>query len=390
MTSSQEFLLSDARRELRRTLASITNYPALDQTFVGWLLTTDADLEIDLKRIVGEVAEHSGASRSYQDVAILGYAADLGLLADEKQIAALENGLAWLTGRPAKTNETFIGALVDPIALLGIALGGRFLKQKGVIASVNEWIGQSLYQSYHMRGVENWQKCLFAAIKEVARLTFDFDLPSDQQVAGVCLALNSKHLLESENLHGENEFVSQLLQDLQSPDGTAEINSVRAAIALAALNQTFANLHSRLASIDLKNISVEGLSQPNHEGKLKMSEETKKEGGTTYNQHFYGPVASSLSGNQNTAFVNQNIGSTLPEIQRLLAQLQESVQNLAIENRTEAIQCFNELAQELHQPEPNKGTVRLLLDRVVEFTNNTGSNLAATVVAAEIVKYLGF
>ena len=285
MKGANEILLSDACAALLRRLGDLAGQRSLDEAFAAWLLPTES-ISLDLKTAASEAAGHLGAARSYQDVAILGYYADTGLIEDA-EIDALENGLKWLAGRPPLVNETPTGVSVDSVAVLGVALGAKFLGEHETSKQVAEWLADFIHKSYEMRDVESWHKCLFAAAQRAARVAPELPVPDDSSVSDVCVALSARGLLEKRDGPAKLREEQQALLNLKSRN-VADAELTRAALSLAAYNVI---VHAPLitdsdstTSTNLQKIHMESkkikilflAAAPVNEVRLRLDEEVRE------------------------------------------------------------------------------------------------------------------
>lgn len=261
MRGADEILLGDASAALVRRLGELAGQRSLDEAFAAWLLPTE-NIGLDLKAAAGEAATRTGAARTYQDVAVLGFHADTGLIEDA-EVGALENGLQWLSGRPSLVNETPTGVSVDAVAVLGVALGARFLGDHDASKLITEWMAKFIHKSYEMRDVEGWHKCLFAAAQRAAKVIPELPIPDDASVADIRVALTGRGLLlRREGAESEKEAQRALLN--LKGRGIADAELPRAALSLAAYNL-------------LSNASTAtALESSTPDGTQKMQAESKK------------------------------------------------------------------------------------------------------------------
>ncbi len=233
MRGANEILLSDACAALIRRLGALAGQRSLDEAFAAWLLPIE-NIGLDLKAAASGAANHAGAARTYQDVAILGFHADTGLI-DDTEVEALKNGLQWLAGRPSSVNETPTGVSVDSVAVLGVALGAKFLGEHETSKQIAGWMTNFIHKSYKMRDVESWHKCLFAAAQRAAKVTPALPAPDDASVSDVCVVLSARGLLEKRDGPEKLQEEQQALLNLKSR-GSADAELTRTALSLAAYN----------------------------------------------------------------------------------------------------------------------------------------------------------
>ena len=90
MNGVNAVLMSDARAFLVRKVNELSERRSIDEVFTAWLLPHE-NLGLEPpEKAAAEAATHTGAARSYQDVAVLGFRADIGT--NQPQIEALEHG----------------------------------------------------------------------------------------------------------------------------------------------------------------------------------------------------------------------------------------------------------------------------------------------------------
>lgn len=157
--------------------AGVRDAPPHVQAFVAWV---DGHASVDaLRALADESAPLTGAARTYQHVAVLGFAAsERGLAAPHAP--ALVDGLTWLAGR-----EWFVpGRLqtfeVDAVALLGVALGLAAAADPEYVAAPSPWMDAVLARA--AAGLADpWER----ALVEAARYTL---APSDSAARRVAEA----------------------------------------------------------------------------------------------------------------------------------------------------------------------------------------------------------
>jgi hypothetical protein len=231
MSDVNEILLSDAKAGLTRIIASLSGQNNLDEAFAAWLLQGE-DLGLSLAGPAREAASNVGASRTYQDVAILGFALDAGEITDDERSALVSN-LRWLAGSSALINDTPAGVSLDPIAVLGVALGSERIGDSHLQESVRNWISTFISNSYGMRNVGLWRKCLFAAIQRVVDTKPSLAVPTSRQIADVRVALSAKGLLPRPS--SMTEDARQALMNFKAGVNLSD-EVTRLALSLAAYN----------------------------------------------------------------------------------------------------------------------------------------------------------
>ncbi len=227
MNTIEEILIQDTQKALIKIVNNLKDKDDIDEVFAAWLSSDVIKMETTARLS----AARSGASRSYADIAILGFCADAGLI-EENIISALKDGLEWLAGRSVTVHGISTGLSQDPIALLGIALGVRIVSDDNLLESVSQWFSNFISEAYKMRGIENWQKCLIVAAGQILQVDTQIAIPEDNEVNDVLIALENKkvYLLEDK----KDKMISAL-HYLKSSKSTG-VEPVRAALSLAACN----------------------------------------------------------------------------------------------------------------------------------------------------------
>lgn len=114
----QQLLLVDVERTLVARLSQMSD---LDRLFAAFVLRGDPTGFNSEEAVARAHQRLRGASRSYQDVALLGFNATLGGAAVGRD-AALDSAAAWLARTNAFVDGVPTGVVDDPVALLGLAL----------------------------------------------------------------------------------------------------------------------------------------------------------------------------------------------------------------------------------------------------------------------------
>lgn len=118
--------LPDAAAYLRRRVIDALKRMDVTSYFAAWLLPDLIEQEALRASVLAASKRISGAQRTYQDVALLGYALNCGLLEPE-EVERLREGLRWMTGRTTHVDGHLADFCTDAVSLLGIALGLRRL-----------------------------------------------------------------------------------------------------------------------------------------------------------------------------------------------------------------------------------------------------------------------
>lgn len=231
IAATEEILVSDARKQLLRELKGLCGKRNLDETFAAWLLPSLA-VEFQLSEAAQAASERTGGQRTYRDIAILGFTAVIGSLEDSHQ-EALYFGLEWVAGREPVIDGQPMGFCTDAVALLGIALGAKFVDDDAIRTQVNEWLEKVINQSFHNR-LEDWQKCLFWAVKQLGNLNVALPSCTGSESADVRVALRSKGILPDTADIEHQDYINALTLIKSNSDTNG--SSVHAALRLAALD----------------------------------------------------------------------------------------------------------------------------------------------------------
>lgn len=264
MSSANELLLSEARIILLGGIRASAEQSPLDRSFVAWLLPTD-ETGFDLKAAGQAAAKNTGAERTYQDVSILGFAADAGLLG-HCELQSLEEGLRWLSGRPLLVNRTTLGICVDAIAAFGVALGAKHFRDRAIGIQASDWIAGFIYQSYEMRDIQDWHKCLLAAAQHSIAISPPLPVPNNSSLADVLVTLSAKRLLPTLEIAAKEEVERQALLILKSVN-SEELNPARAAFSIAAFD---AIRKSPLLPINFVNNEQKNKNRSGEQGMIKI------------------------------------------------------------------------------------------------------------------------
>ncbi|WP_417384166.1 hypothetical protein [Gimesia sp.] len=251
MTSTQDLLLADASKSLQVIITNSAGRHPLEQVFASWLVPDCMPLS-SIRSNIDAAASASGAQRTYQQVAILGYAAEL-TMCDEIQLDALRKGLDVLSGKePFVTGGTLMGFVTDGVALMGIARGVVSLKEQPLTDKIHQWIDRCRSASAGF-AVVPFQRALIDAASAIFQPNHSVIRLDDPQCADVRVMLRSKGLLDVEPLMNSESDEIQLLTDLLHHDSV--VTTPLAAIRLCALRY----ITSKSPTLDLSRITVKDL-----------------------------------------------------------------------------------------------------------------------------------
>lgn len=234
MSSSGEILLRDARSALIQTITMAVGGNDLPEAFASWLLPNQIP-GLNAQGAVQLAVSHAGATRTYKDIAILGFAAACNP-PDQTHEENLKKSLRWLAGCEPFVDGTPRGFCTDAISLLGVILGVKHTNDPIIKKVIGEWLGKFLDKSYYMRNVSDWQKCLFATIQREAELVLNLELPQTPETADVRVAFRAKGLLQNtqtqaEVIEDEKNALALLKNDLK-----ISLDVARAAVRLTTLD----------------------------------------------------------------------------------------------------------------------------------------------------------
>lgn len=250
MNEVEEILIQDAQKSLVKIVETLKGRGNLDEVFAAWSLA-NTSFGFEFESICRESAQRVEASRSYLDIAILGFSADAGL-AETDINKALKEGLEWQSGRSVTIDGISTGVSQDPIALLGIALGARIIANSDLMDLVSKWVGSFINEAYEMRGIENWQKCLIAAAGHLLRISPSVVIPNDDSINDVLIALNTKKIFLSNDISGN---AAHALYYLKSAKAT-EVEATRAALSIVACNAIMTRNENDFALIKLNTMKT--------------------------------------------------------------------------------------------------------------------------------------
>jgi REase_DpnII-MboI len=232
MSTVTELLLQDAGSALSRRIMSVSELSASDRAFLAWA-PHEAMLRDDLAALAATAVTNFSETRSYHDLATIGYAAHaVGL--EEVQAQTLRDGLRWLCGRSPVIDGEPAPFFTDAVALLGLALGARFLAGDEA-ASTCQWMLGFVPRAARLHAVEAWQRCLFSAALH-ALGSAEIPVPSDSSVADIRTALCARSVAPLEPSGRETEADERLTLDLLKQQVADELPVVRAALRLTAFS----------------------------------------------------------------------------------------------------------------------------------------------------------
>ena len=162
MNTAAAALITDAKQAFGRQIEEGAARDSLVAAFAGWLRLADIKIPV-LAELAAVAAKTKGASRTYRDVAVLGFAVtDPNLrVAHGASFCVL---LEWLMGRPFRLGGDPTPMLSDPAAVLGTAVGGRACLTGAALGRFELWIqGVEVDTAKMLRGT-GWPNILAGAI----------------------------------------------------------------------------------------------------------------------------------------------------------------------------------------------------------------------------------
>ncbi|WP_218081720.1 PD-(D/E)XK nuclease domain-containing protein [Anthocerotibacter panamensis] len=232
MSDVSSFLLTEAKEAL---LCIVKENPEpstiLEDVFILWLIDKTSEKN-ELLRITQPTIEAISTVKDYQDIAIIGFCADAGLV-DKAQLANLESALLRLAGRePNLLNET-APFVWNTVALLGIGL----VAKNSDVAKIelSKWFSKFCQRVYDNYKTPNWHKCILVAIQYLLGFIELFALPQLQDTADIRVALYSKNCLPLPEQSQQEIEEIQALKIIKNIT-PSELAREEAAICLAALD----------------------------------------------------------------------------------------------------------------------------------------------------------
>lgn len=230
MSETASILLQDAADGLRRRIAKASELSASDRALLAWALPAE-NPGAGLSVVTAAAATEFATTRSYHQVATLGYGAHAGIL-DEDQSRVLQESLAWLCGRSADIVDDPAPFVADGVALLGIALGARSVGGQDASTAL-QWLLGFVPGAAALPAVASWQRCLFSAALSCLG-SGQVALPTEGEVADVRTALRARSaapgVAEKIDIEADEQRTLNLLKDEDSEN----LPIVRAALRLVA------------------------------------------------------------------------------------------------------------------------------------------------------------
>jgi hypothetical protein len=215
-------LLPDAAEYLRRRVVEAVSHAGVNAYFVAWLLPDMVNRESLKANAFSASSRILGAERTYQDVAILGFAIECDLL-DASGIERLREGLRWMTGRTTHVDGYLADFCTDAVSLLGISLGLRRLNDS---VARPEWVVTTC--GVPGQRADDWQASLISIAHRVGGASGATIISEE-----VRLIAFSKGLIDS-GLDAES--VQRVIERLRATE-LSLVSDAEAPIRLAALRR---------------------------------------------------------------------------------------------------------------------------------------------------------
>ena len=228
----------DPRIALRRHFA--TSSPRdLSKVFAAWLLG-EPGKDAGFVSIVENAAVQDGAQQVFQTVAILGFAAQAGVLA-RTQIDAFKKGLRRHAGRQPVVEGVPMAFMSDVVGIFGMAIGARAIADAEITSELGRWSTKFLRSVYEMDRTEDWERCLLAVADRQLQSAPYLSIPDSAAVADVRVVLAAKGFIDiADRSEAREDDLRALVLAVQEP--ATELDCDRTALRLAALNAIIATV----------------------------------------------------------------------------------------------------------------------------------------------------
>jgi hypothetical protein len=205
----------------------------LSRLFEAWLLPGRVRRD-EASAIVDRAALRKGAEQDFATAALLGFAADAGLLS-KSQFGSLRTNLLRLAGRSSVMHGLPMAFCGDAVGVLGVVVGAKKLADSAVAGQIEQWAAGFLKASYARDGLEEWQRYLFAVAGRHLGNAIELEIPVSSAIADVRTALRSKDLVEAGDGDLSRED-SLLVLNLALRETEADLDYDHAVLRLAALD----------------------------------------------------------------------------------------------------------------------------------------------------------
>jgi len=238
MNRAPRIASGDPRIALRRHFAA-SRPRELSKVFAAWLLGKPGN-DAGFVSSVENAAVQDGAQQVFQTVAILGFAAQAGVLA-QTQIDAFKKGLRRHAGREPVVERVPMAFMSDAVGIFGIAIGARAIADAEVTGELGSWTAKFLNRVYEMERTEDWERCLLAVADRQLQTAPRLAVPDSAAVADVRVVLAAKGFLDiADRSEAREDDLRALVLAVQEP--AVKLECDRAVLRLAALNSVIATV----------------------------------------------------------------------------------------------------------------------------------------------------
>jgi len=219
MKESRKLLIDEVRRSCVDKIRLLRGTKSPEEAFAAWVLGEAHRPHLDLVDAAKHAQATKGASRTYREVAVLGYA--VSCVEAPELMRSFEDGLSWLSGRTpfAQGSPSYE---VDGVSLLGFALGMRCCP----IEKAKEWLTSFLNRSSTSR-IEPLDKVMIGATARLIGRADLANMPESPELADIRVALSSRGV---DLCVLDNDEVLALRQALS---GIAEVEAQSSALRMA-------------------------------------------------------------------------------------------------------------------------------------------------------------
>ena len=222
---------AEARAALKAHLAEASQGD-LNRAFAAWLLR-EPEQAADFASIADRAAKKEGADQDFQTAALLGFAAEAGVLSTP-QLGTLRKSLLRLAGRNPVVGGVPMAFCGDAVGVLGVVVGTKVLSDADVTSQIARWAAKFLKASYEREGGEEWQRCLFAVAGRYLDEPLDLAIPESAATADVRSALRARGLIDAGDGAQAREDAEQTLR-LAVQEPPRDFAYDRTALRLAAV-----------------------------------------------------------------------------------------------------------------------------------------------------------
>lgn len=184
MKQSRKLLIDEVRQSCLDKISVLRGTQSPEEAFAAWVLGEAHRSHLDLAGAARSARAAKGASRTYREVAVLGYA--IPCVGDPDLKRSFEHGLNWLSGRTPFAHGS-PSYEVDGVSLLGLALGMRCCPME----KAQEWLASFLNRSSTSRIGPLDRALIGAAARAIGRAALA-KMPEEPDLADMRVALSSR------------------------------------------------------------------------------------------------------------------------------------------------------------------------------------------------------